>query len=73
VHKLLPLFFKRKCIKLAQSCYSTHKFGHYFAHFFSKELDDGSDDRVFLVKTMVAFFRIVAALTHNECTGVACW
>jgi hypothetical protein len=31
-----------------------------------EELDDGFDDRVFLVKTLVAFFHIVAAPTHNE-------
>jgi hypothetical protein len=35
-----------------------------------EELDDGSfDDRVFLVKKLVAIFHIVVALTHNECTG----
>jgi hypothetical protein len=35
-----------------------------------KELDDGAfDDRVFLVKKLVAIFHIVIALTHNECTG----
>jgi hypothetical protein len=35
-----------------------------------KELDDGAfDDRVFLVKKLVAIFHIVVALTHNECTG----
>jgi hypothetical protein len=33
-----------------------------------EELDDGSDDHVFLVKTLVAFFHIVVGLTHNECT-----
>jgi hypothetical protein len=34
-----------------------------------KELDDGAfDDRVFLVKKLVAIFHIVVALTHNECT-----
>jgi hypothetical protein len=34
------------------------------------ELDDGAfDDRVFLVKKLVAIFHIVVALTHNECTG----
>jgi hypothetical protein len=32
-------------------------------------LDDGTfDDRVFLVKKLVAIFHIVVALTHNECT-----
>jgi hypothetical protein len=35
-----------------------------------KELNDGAfDDRVFLVKKLVAIFHIVVALTHNECTG----
>jgi hypothetical protein len=35
-----------------------------------EELDDGAfDDRVFLVKKLVAIFHIVVALTHNECTG----
>jgi hypothetical protein len=35
-----------------------------------EELDDGSfDDRVFLVKKMVAISHIVVALTRNECTG----
>jgi hypothetical protein len=35
-----------------------------------KELNDGAfDDRVFLVKKLVAIFHIVIALTHNECTG----
>jgi hypothetical protein len=35
-----------------------------------EELDDGSfDDRVLFVKKLVAFFRIVVALIHNECTG----
>jgi hypothetical protein len=35
-----------------------------------EELDDGAfDDRVFLVKILVALFHIVVALTHNECTG----
>jgi hypothetical protein len=34
-----------------------------------EELDDGYDDRVFLVKTLVTFFHIVAALTHHEYTG----
>jgi hypothetical protein len=35
-----------------------------------EELDDGTfDDRVFLVKKLVAIFHIVVALTHNECTG----
>jgi hypothetical protein len=36
-----------------------------------EELDDGffdDDERVFLVKTLVAIFHIVVALTHNECT-----
>jgi hypothetical protein len=34
-----------------------------------EELDYGAfDDRVFLVKKLVAIFRIVVALTHNECT-----
>jgi hypothetical protein len=34
-----------------------------------EELDDGAfDDRVFLVKKLVAIFHIVVALTHNECT-----
>jgi hypothetical protein len=34
-----------------------------------KELDDGAfDDRVFLVKKLVALFLIIVALTHNECT-----
>jgi hypothetical protein len=36
-----------------------------------EELDNGTfdeDERVFLVKTLVAIFHIVAALTHNECT-----
>jgi hypothetical protein len=33
-----------------------------------EELDDGSNDRVFLVKTLVAIFHIVVALTHNEHT-----
>jgi hypothetical protein len=34
-----------------------------------EELDDGVfDDRVFLVKKLVAIFHIVVALTHNECT-----
>jgi hypothetical protein len=38
-----------------------------------EELDDGAfDDRVFLVKKLVAIFHIVVALTHNECMGVAC-
>jgi hypothetical protein len=38
-----------------------------------EELDDGTfDDRVFLVKILVAIFHIVVALTHHECTGVAC-
>jgi hypothetical protein len=33
-----------------------------------EELDYGAfDDRVFLVKKLVAIFRIVVALTHNEC------
>jgi hypothetical protein len=32
--------------------------------------DDGNfDDRVFLLKKLVAIFHIVVALTHNECTG----
>jgi hypothetical protein len=35
-----------------------------------EELDDGAfDDRVFLVKKLVAIFHIVVALTHNKCTG----
>jgi hypothetical protein len=35
-----------------------------------EELDDGAfDDRVFLVKKLVAIFHIVVSLTHNECTG----
>jgi hypothetical protein len=35
-----------------------------------EELDDGAfDDRVFLVKKLVAIFHIVVALTHNEGTG----
>jgi hypothetical protein len=35
-----------------------------------KELDDGAfNDRVFLVKKLVAIFHIVVALTHNGCTG----
>jgi hypothetical protein len=35
-----------------------------------EELDDGAfDDRVFLVKKLVAIFHIVVALTHNECIG----
>jgi hypothetical protein len=35
-----------------------------------EELDDGAfDDRVFLVKKLVAIFHIVVALNHNECTG----
>jgi hypothetical protein len=34
-----------------------------------EEIDDGSDNRVFLVKTLVSFFRIAVALTHKECTG----
>jgi hypothetical protein len=35
-----------------------------------EELDDGAfDDRVFLVKNLVAIFHIVVALTHNEYTG----
>jgi hypothetical protein len=35
-----------------------------------EELDDGAfDDRVFLVKKLVAIFHIVVALIHNECTG----
>jgi hypothetical protein len=35
-----------------------------------EELDDGAfDDRVFLVKKLVAIFHIVVALTHNGCTG----
>ena len=36
-----------------------------------EELDDGSfdDERVFSMKTLVAIFHIVVALTHNECTG----
>jgi hypothetical protein len=35
-----------------------------------EEIDDGTfDDRVFLVKKLVAIFHIVVALTHNECTG----
>jgi hypothetical protein len=35
-----------------------------------EELDDGTfDDRVFLVKKLVAIFHIVVALTHNEYTG----
>jgi hypothetical protein len=36
-----------------------------------KEIDNGTfddDERVFLVKTLVAIFHIVAALTHNERT-----
>jgi hypothetical protein len=34
-----------------------------------EELDDGAfDDRVFLVKKLVAIFHIIAALTYNECT-----
>jgi hypothetical protein len=34
-----------------------------------EELDDGTfDERVFLVKKLVAIFHIVVALTHNECT-----
>jgi hypothetical protein len=34
-----------------------------------QELDDGAfDDRVVLVKKLVAIFHIVVALTHNECT-----
>jgi hypothetical protein len=34
-----------------------------------KELDDGAfDDRIFLVKKLVAIFHVVVALTHNECT-----
>jgi hypothetical protein len=36
-----------------------------------EELDDGffdDDEHVFLVKTLVAIFHIVVALTHNECT-----
>jgi hypothetical protein len=35
-----------------------------------EELDDGAfDDRVFLVKKLVAIFHIVVALTHDGCTG----
>jgi hypothetical protein len=35
-----------------------------------EELDDGAfDDRVFLVKKLVAIFHIVVSLTHNERTG----
>jgi hypothetical protein len=35
-----------------------------------EELDNGAfNDRVFLVKKLVAIFHIVVALTHNECTG----
>jgi hypothetical protein len=34
-----------------------------------EELDVGAfDDRVFLVKNLVAIFHILVALTHNECT-----
>jgi hypothetical protein len=34
-----------------------------------EELNDGAfDDRVLLVKKLVANFHIVVALTHNECT-----
>jgi hypothetical protein len=34
-----------------------------------EELDNGAfNDRVFLGKKLVAIFRIVVALTHNECT-----
>jgi hypothetical protein len=34
-----------------------------------EELDDDAfDERVFLVKKLVAIFHIVVALTHNECT-----
>jgi hypothetical protein len=35
-----------------------------------EELDGGAfDDRVYLVKKLVAIFHIVVALTHNECIG----
>jgi hypothetical protein len=35
-----------------------------------EELDDGAfDDRVFLVKKLLAIFHIVVAVSHNECTG----
>jgi hypothetical protein len=35
-----------------------------------EKLDDGTfDNRVFLVKKLVAIFHIVVALSHNECTG----
>jgi hypothetical protein len=35
-----------------------------------EELDDGAfDDRVLLVKKLMAIFHIVVTLTHNECIG----
>jgi hypothetical protein len=40
--------------------------------FLLEELDDGTfddDECVFLVKSLVAIFHIVAALPHNEYTG----
>jgi hypothetical protein len=49
---------------------STMLRGHSETECLLEELDDGAfDDRVFLGKTLVAIFHIVAILTHNECTG----